>query len=276
MSTSGDALGVDVVDGRPSGRVGAGHVVVVVVSGLRAAFAVRALGGRRRLVGVPLAGLRDAAPRRGGVGRPRQGGARGHSDQGPGRLPLPLAGMQGVREAFVLPAVAGAPRDPEPLRLEAVRLHRGRLRTALRLPGGAAEARQRALREVAQRIRSRTFRRRRRKWQLGKRRLFWRQSPRLPGFRLQGARQWRVAAEASKASQETQVSTPGLGHCQARGLLRRRRDGATTIPVGRCQRPADAHGAPLLERLYGHLPRNGGGEEERKHGQSESASSLDS
>lgn len=90
-----DVVDVDdrclVVNGTHDGRIGAGNILVLSGS----AFAVRALGGRRRLVGVSLAGLRDAAPRRGGVGRPRQGGARGYSDQGPRRLPLPLAGMQG-------------------------------------------------------------------------------------------------------------------------------------------------------------------------------------
>lgn len=60
-------------------------------------------------------------------------------------LRVPVGRLQGLRANFVLPVVAGTAR-PVARREQAVPLHRGRLRPAVRLQHGAREARQRAFR----------------------------------------------------------------------------------------------------------------------------------
>lgn len=163
--------------------------------------------------------MRDATSERGCVGRPRPWGPRGYPDQGPRGLPLSVAGMQGVRAALVFSAMAGASRDPQPLRFSSVSLHCCRLRAAVRLPGRAAEARQCPLREVAKRLRSGAAWRRRWKQRLRERRCIRRKSPRISRPGLQGARERRVAAEAAQAAQEAQVPASSVGYRQTCRLL---------------------------------------------------------
>lgn len=158
--------------------------------------------------------MRDASEKRGCVRRPRPRGSRRHPDQGPRGLPLSVAGMQGFRASLVFPAVAGASRDPQPLRFPTVSLHRCRLRAAVRLPGGSAEARQRPLREVAQRLRSGSVGRRRWKQRHRERRRVRGKPLRISRSGLQRTRERRLAAEAAQAAQEAKVPASSVGNCQ--------------------------------------------------------------